>query len=743
MATLAKEADAPREAGRGVNRRRFLIAAGAGAGLAIGWAVWPRRAGVTWLPGKGEEVVNSFVKIGADGRVIVAVPQAEMGQGVYSSLPQIVADELGADWNMVGVEPAPFGAAYANRGAAFTIDEAVPPAMRGFVHWAAGGAITRFDVQMTGGSTSVRGFELSLRQAGAGAREMLCRAAARRWGVDWKDCDTRDGFVVHQAKRLSFGDVARAATLEDAPRSPKLREASQRRLIGKPLTRLDLPSKTDGSARFGIDVRLPGMVYAAVNAGPIGGALRAVDKGKAPGGVQVVEGPGWVAAVADGWWQAKTALEALPIQWTLPAKPAGPWIEQGLKASLGQDGTTAESVGDAAAALGATPLVAEYTAPFLAHATLEPMNATARIADGKAEIWAPTQSTTLVRWAVAKALGIADDAVAVYPTLVGGGFGRKVETDAAVKAALIAKATGKPVQLIYSREEDMGHGMWRPPVAARFRGQVKDGRIAAWDSVIAVPNVMKSFMARNLPALASGPTPSKIALEGAVGLSYAIPALRVAWLDADNSVPLGFWRSVEHSFTGFLVESFVDELAFAAKADPGAFRLAHMGDHPRHAAVLRAALRTGGPLGAVGPGIGRGCAVHESFGSIVAQVAEVEAKPGQPLKITRVVAAIDCGRIVNPDTVRAQIEGGIVFALTAALHGRSTFENGEAAQKNFDGYPLLSLAETPAIEVIIIDSAADPGGVGEPGVPPLAPAVANAIFAASGKRLRDLPFAWT
>ncbi len=743
MATLAKDAGPPRKAGRGVNRRRFLIAAGAGAGLAIGWAVWPRRAGVTWVAGKGEAVVNSFVKIGADGRVIVAVPQAEMGQGVYSSLPQIVADELGADWNMVGVEPAPFGAAYANRAMLIDPTASMGEVARGMARWAGGRVIDYFDVQMTGGSTSVRNFERPLREAGAAAREMLCRAAARRWNVDWRECDTDAGFVVHQANRLSFGDVARDATLEDAPRTPKLRAAAQRKLIGKPVMRLDIPSKVDGSARFGIDVRLPGMVYAAVSAGPIGATRKSLDKAKLPAGAQLVENPEFVAVVADGWFAAKTALDQLAIGYTLPARPAGPWIEAGYKAALAGNAKALREDGNVDAALKSGAIAADYTLPFLHHATLEPMNATARVADGKAEIWAPTQSATLVRWAVAKALAIAEADVAVYPTLVGGGFGRKAETDACVKAALCAKAAGKPVQLIYSREEDMGHGMWRPAVAARFRGAVAHGRVTAWDSRIAVPDVISSFMGRNTPALASKASPNALAIEGTLELPYDFAAVRVAHALVDTPVPLGFWRSVGHSFSGFLVESFIDELAHAAGSDPGAFRLAHMAGHPRHAAVLRAALRAGGPLGAAGPGIGRGCAVHESFGSIVAQVAEVEAKPGQPLKINRVVAAIDCGRIVNPDTVRAQIEGGIVFALTAALHGRSTFENGEAAQKNFDGYPLLSLAEAPAIEVIIVDSAADPGGVGEPGVPPLAPAVANAIFAVSGKRLRDLPFAWT
>ncbi len=742
MGTLAREVPAAKP--KGVTRRRLLIAAGAGAGIAVGWAVWPRGPLAGWTAGKGEHVVNAFVKIGPDGRVVVAVPQAEMGQGVSTSLPQILADELGADWNAVGVEPAPLAAAYANHGMLIDQTASLSGVAQQMARWAGGKVVDHFDVQMTGGSTSVRGFEMPMRQAGAAAREMLCRAAARQWNVDWRECDTRDSFVIHQAKRLPFGAVAEAATMEDAPKAPVLRDAKSRPLIGKPLQRIDIPSKTDGSARFGIDVRLPGMMYAAVEAGPIGATRKSVGKAKLPAGARVVEGPGFTAVVADGWYAAKTALATLDIVYTPAAKPAGPWIEAGLKAALAGDGKVVETKGDVDAGLnGAGAITADYTLPFLHHATLEPVNATARVENGKAEVWGPFQSTTLIQWAVAKALGIADADVTVFPTLVGGGFGRKAESDAAVKAALIAKAVARPVQLIYSREEDMSHGMWRPPVAARFRGRVEGGKVVAWDARVAAPDPAASFMARNIPAIASDPKPNAAAIEGVPGLPYDFGAVRVAHFIAENPVPLGFWRSVGHSFSAFLVESFIDELAHSASIDPGEFRLSLLKNAPRHASVLRAALKAGGPLGQIEPGVARGCALAESFGSIVAQVAEVSAKPGEPLKVTRVTAAIDCGRTINPDIIRAQIEGGILFGLTAALHGRSTFKDGESEQRNFDGYPLLTLAETPQIDVVIIPSTEGPGGVGEPGTPPIAPAVANAIFAASGKRLRDLPFAWT
>lgn len=720
-----------------LNRRSFLVAAGAGAGLAVGWAVWPRRPGVEWAAGKGESVLNAFLKIGSDGRVTVAVPQAEMGQGVWSGLAQLAADELGADWRTVSVEPAPLGPEYANHGAFDGQLGEMSGMMRSVAEWAADKVVEMFDFQITGGSTSVIGFEQPLREAGAAAREMLCRAAARRWDVDWRDCDTKNGFVVYQARSLRFGEIAGDVRASDAPARPTLRETPV--LRGKPLLRLDIPSKTDGSARFGVDVRVPGMAYAAIAQGPIGATRKSVDKSALPAGAALFEEEGFVAVVANGWWAAKSALDTVKIDYELPENPPGPWLEATLKTALDENGTVVRDEGDVDAAAGPGSITADYTLPFLAHACLEPMTATARIADGRCEIWVPTQSATLTRWAVAKALGLDNDEVIVYPTLVGGGFGRKVETDAAVQAALIARAANKPVQLIWSREEDFSHDMYRPAVAARFRGLATPAGISAWDARVAVPDVSAQFMARNLPISGGGPKASAAAIEGSVELPYAIPGFRVAHSLAECDVPLGFWRSVGNSFSGFIVESFVDELAAAAGADPGAFRLAMLKDKPRHAAVLRAVLRAGGPLGPVGPGVGRGVALVESFGSIVAQVAEVELVDGAPPRVRQVWAAVDCGRVVNPDTVKAQIEGGIIFGLTAALNGRISFAGGTAEQQNFDAYPLLSLADAPAVSVIIIASDEAPGGIGEPGTPPIAPAVANAIYAAGGGRKRDLP----
>jgi isoquinoline 1-oxidoreductase beta subunit len=723
-----------------VTRRNLLIAAGVGGGLAIGWAVWPRRHGLNWTAGEGENVINAFVKIGVDGRVTVAVPQAEMGQGIWSGLAQIVADEIGADWRAVGVEPAPLGPDYANHGAMIDQVSQMSDTMRGIALWGGGKLVEYFDFQITGGSSSVRGFQAPMRHAGAAAREMLCRAAARRWSVDWEECDTVGGFVVHKANRVAFADIAKDARLEDAPSTPKLREKPV--LSGKPLLRLDIPSKTDGSALFGADVRLAGMMYAAIRQDPIGATRKSIDKSALPATARLVEGPGFVAVVADGWYAAKTALETVKVGYAAGANPAGPWLEAGLKAALDAPGKNVRDDGNVGKALeSGAAVTADYTLPFLAHACMEPMTATARAEGGKCEVWVPTQSATLATWAVARALDISDADVTIYPTLLGGGFGRKVETDAAVQAAIIARAVKRPVQLIWSREEDFAHDMWRPAVAARLRGVADATGVTGWDAVIAAPDVGSSFMGRNIPAMASSPAASAGAIEGSVFLPYAIDNIRVVHALAECNVPLGFWRAVGHSFSGFITESFVDELAAAAKADPGAFRLAMLKDKPRHAAVLRAALKAGGPLGLIAPGVGRGVAIVESFGSIVAQVAEVELVEGAAPRVTNVWAAVDCGRIINPDSVRAQIESGIIFGLTAALHGRVNFAGGAAQQSNFDTYPLLSMAEAPHIEVTLIGSNEASGGIGEPGTPPIAPAVANAIFAAGGGRRRDLPLA--
>jgi isoquinoline 1-oxidoreductase beta subunit len=646
------------------------------------------------------------------------------------------------------VEPAGLAADYANTGIATDMAKQQSATVAALMLGATARLARWVDFQITGGSTSIRAFEQTWRQAGAMGRALLVAAAARRWGVDADACDTANGFVTYQANRLSFADIAGDVQLDDAPAEAPLR--ARPRLIGQPLTRLDIPAKVDGSARFGLDVRLPGMLYAAIAQGPIGGVRQPVDKAKLPAGCRLVEQPDFVAVVADGWWRAKTGLDALELKWQPGPQSPGPVAETALAAALAPGGKPlppAETLGSIAseagdiAGLATGAITADYTLPYLAHACLEPMTATARPVPGGMEVWAPTQSATLARWAVSRALGLATEAVTIFPTLLGGGFGRKVEGDVPAQAARIAHAVNAPVQLIWSREEDLAHDMYRPAVAARLAGKARAAGIDAWACTIAAPDVNTAVLARNIPHMPDSPGEGAAAIEGALQLPYALPVHRIAHKLVTVPVPLGWWRSVGHSFTGFIVESFIDELAASAGVDPGAFRLTLLKDSPRHAEVLKAVLAMAPPLGkdaSAKTPVGRGVALVESFGSIVAELAEVEMQDGKP-RVRQVWAAVDCGRVVNPDTVVAQVEGGIIYGLTAALHGRISFNGGQAEQSNFGDYPLLGLADAPAITTRIIASTADPGGIGEPGTPPIAPAVANAIFAATGQRRRSLP----
>lgn len=732
-----------------VSRRKLLIGAGAAAGLVIGYAVWPRRVPLNLAVREGETLINAWLKIGPDGRVIVAVPQAEMGQGVYTSLPQLLAHELGADWRMVAVEPAPIHPVYANRAMAAGAAEAAPAFLHGIVKWAATTMVERYSLQMTGGSTSIMAFWEPLRIAGAAARELFCRAGAKRLGIDWEDCDTVDSFVVGGGRKIAFTDLLGDIDPDDAPSDPKLRPDGTGKLLGQPAPRLDIPSKVDGSAQFGADIRLPGMVYAAVRGAPLGAGTLAgaqLPKDARKGGViglvtgSLADGA-WYAVTADTWWAARVALDLVDASFEPGELADSLAIDEALDNALhGDDGTVFEDEGDADDALEAGQVIqVDYSVPFLAHACMEPMTATVRFENGRAEVWVPTQSATLVVWRVADALGIAEDDVTVYPTLLGGGFGRKAEVDAAVQAAIIARDTGRPVQLVWHREEDIARDKFRPAAKARLRGVVDaEKRIAVWDIKVAAPNLSESFMSRNLPLMASGGDNAQT-LEGARKLLYAVPAFRAAHVDVPTPVPLGYWRSVENSYTAFFNESFVDELAHAAGSDPLEFRLRMMDGAPREAEVLKMAASRASFAAGGEENIGRGIAIHKSFGSIVAEVVEVEAPSIEQVTVRRVTCVIDCGRVVNPDIVRAQMEGAISFALTAALHGQVRFTEGQAEQQNFDTYPLLRLDEVPEIDVYIMPSTEAPGGVGEPGVPPLAPALANAIFAATGERLRDLP----
>jgi isoquinoline 1-oxidoreductase beta subunit len=727
-----------------INRRTMLVGGGAAVGLAVAWAAWPRRFPPNLVAREGETVLNAFLKIGTDGRVVVAVPQAEMGQGVFTGLPQILADELGADWQMVGVEPAPIHPAYVNMAMIEDgVRGALPEWLHGVGRWVGAEVGRHYQIQLTGGSSSVRAFLTPLREAGAMARIMLCQAAAARWGVDWRECRADGNQIVHGKNILGFGAVAAEAATLAPPGEITLRPEPQRRLFGRPLPRLDAPAKADGSAVFGADVRLPDMLFASVRrAPPGGGRAEEVEQERAKGVrglVAVVDTPGWVAAVATNWWAADRALDLVNPRFASDNPPADQGsIDSALSEALAGDARSFESIGDATGALAGEGVVtALYSVPPVTHAAMETLTATARLSEEGVEIWAPTQSSSMTRLAVARALGVGEDGVTIYPTLIGGGFGRKVENDAAIQAALIARKVAKPVQLVWSRAEESIQGGPRPPARARLRALLApDKSIAAWETVIAAPSAMAEMVAR-MRGKADRPVEAEAgAVEGAVP-AYNIPALRVAHAPADVGFPTGIWRSVANSYTAFFTEAFVDELAAAAGLDPLAFRLRLLAGKPRHAE----ALKTAASLGSYAPAAGeaaQGLALHECFGSIVAMLAEVEMEGGAP-KVRRIVAAVDCGRIVNPELVRQQIEGGIIWGLAAALTGEQSWTGGMPDQRNFDGFGLPLLADTPEIEVHLMENGEAPGGVGEIAVPPVAPAIANAMFVATGKRFRQLP----
>lgn len=740
-------------------RRRFLIAGAlVGGGLVIGYGLrTPDRLARVAGFAKGDKqfALNAWIKVSPDNTVTVAMAHQEMGQGIHSGLCQLVAEEMDADWAQMRAEEAPIDKVYANT---IILADGLPlhPEDHGTIanslRWVGLKAGEGLGLLATGASTSTRNMWEPLRLAGASAREMLVAVAAKRWNVPAAECATAAGKVLHKAsgKSASYGELAADAAVMEPPRTPRLKERKDYALIGKPARRLDLRAKVDGSAVFGVDVRLPGMLHAAIKQCPVfAGTLASHDAAKIkglPGVVAVVPLADAVAVVADSHWHAQKALAALPVTWN--EGPVAAVDSKAIFTQYANDLATAKAtkfhaVGDAEAALaGAAKTVeAQYQVPFLAHATMEPMNCTAQLKDGRCEVWAPNQAPSLVRLAAARAAGLDSEQVTVHTTYLGGGFGRRVETDYVTQAVSIAKAVaGKPVQLLWSREEDMQHDMYRPAAIAKFRGGLDAaGKPLAWWNRIVGPSVTRSFVDRAMPGGGSDFPPDKTNAEGAADLPYEFAAQRIEHVLSKVPVPLGYWRSVGHSYNAFFSESFMDELAHAAGKDPYAFRRDLLQAHPRFLKVLETAATKAGWGTPLPAGQGRGIALHESFHSIVAQVAEVAVSPEGEIRVLRVVCAIDCGLAVNPNAVAAQMESGIVFGLSAALYGEITLAKGRVAQSNFTDYKVLQLAQTPRIETHIVDSGAALGGVGEPGTPPIAPAVANAVFAATGKRLRRLP----
>ncbi|WP_066799396.1 xanthine dehydrogenase family protein molybdopterin-binding subunit [Sphingomonas soli] len=729
------------------DRRTLLIGGGVGAGLVVAWAVWPR----TYLPNltaaPGESLFGAWLKIGSDGHIVVAVPQCEEGQGVYTAMPQIIADELGADWKMVGVEPAPLNPLYANPLAAASLFEL---ALGGLPQQLQRTYAARSGLMLTGCSTSIRNFEDQLRHAGAAARLLLCKAAASRWGVDWQSCGTAGGFVIHGKQKLGFGELAGEAADESLPSDVPLRSGDANRLYGQPLPRLDAPAKVDGSVNYAADIRLPNMVFASIRQGPAGETeLAKLDRAAAnqvPGMLAVVTTSQWVAAVAESWWAAERAIDAMRPRFKTPDEVINSdTIDAALTAAFDGKGARIASAGDLRADFkGAKLVTAEYRVGLALHAPLEPMTCTASYADGRLTLWLPTQAPGLARTAAARAAGLGEAAVFIHATMAGGSYGAKLEHDVAEQAALIAMKIGRPVQLTWPRGEDFRHDRYRPAAAGRLSAKLDGkGRITGWLAKVAAPDTGRELAKRLLGSDAV--VAASLAMPGAGDPSaiagatppYAIPNLGVDHHPAQIGVPTGYWRSGAHSYTAFFTESFIDELAHVAEQDALTFRMAMLGNEPRLARCLQMAGQLGGWQGGQ-PGSGQGIACHMFRGSYIAVMAEARLA-GREVKVDRLVAAVDCGRVVNPDLVKQQIEGGLIFGMAAATGGATGFSENVADVRDLSELGLPTLANCPDITVEIIASGSDPGGVSELAVPPVAPAIANALQAASGVRFRRLP----
>jgi isoquinoline 1-oxidoreductase beta subunit len=663
---------------------------------------------------------NAFIRIEPSGQVVLTMPYVEMGQGTYTSIPMLIAEELEVDLKQVLIEHAPPNEKlYAN---------------------------PLLGVQATGNSNAIRGAWQPLRQAGATARTMLISVAAKRWKVDPATCRAQSGEVLHPptGRSIKYGELAADAARVPVPESVALKRPEDFKLIGTPAKRLDTPAKVNGTAVYGIDVRPPGVKIATVAQSPVfGGRLKNVDDAAAravKGVRQIVRLDDAVAVVADHMGAAKKGLAALVIEWD-----DGPHAKLNTQEIVGElekatlnPGAVAQNIGDAdkAMASAATKVEATYQVPFLAHATMEPMNCTIHVRKDGCEIWVGNQVLGRAQAAAAKTAGLPLDKVVVHNHLIGGGFGRRLEIDGVVRAVEIAKHVDGPVKVVWTREEDIQHDMYRPTFFDRLSaGLDEKGAPVAWNHRFAG----SSIIARWAPPLFNkGLDPDTT--EGAIDLAYALPNLHVEYVRAEPpGIPTAFWRSVGPSHNVFVTESFMDELAAAAKQDAVAYRLALLDKTPRAKAVLALAAQKAGWGQPLPKGSGRGVSLQHVFATYMAQVAEVEVSKDGAVRVRRVVCAVDCGTVVNPDTVRAQIQSAIMFGITAALYGEITLKNGRVEQANFDTYQILRMNEAPAVEVHIVQNSEPPGGMGEAGTSAIVPAVTNAIYAATGKRLRRLP----
>jgi isoquinoline 1-oxidoreductase subunit beta len=721
-----------------VKRRGFLRgAAVAGVGLVVGF-----RLDDLVAQGPAEHKIPSpfdaWIQVDASGAVTLTCGKSEMGQGIHTSLSQILADEVGVDWDRVRVVQAPTNPAIYDLG--------------------------------TGGSSSVRSSYEPLRRAGAAARSMLVAAAAAQWAVSPNACRVERGEVVHAAsgRRAPYGALVGAASKLPVPdlKAVVLKDPKEFRIIGRPIPRTDVPSKVDGSARFGIDVRVPGMLYAVIARCPtFGGKVKSFDAAKAkglPGVKQVLEVPagppgtfstGGVAVVADSTWNAIKGREALTIEWDHGphAAESDSTLRKTFEELTAKPCTAFRNDGDAMAALARADrrIEAVYETPFQAHASMEPLNATVDVRKDRAEAWLPSQGPQWGQEVIAQIAGLPPTAVVVHTTLMGGGFGRRYTADFVAEAAQVSKAVGAPVRLQWTREDDMQHDFYRPASMQRLSAALDSaGRPVAWLDRMTSVSISRWWD----PPEKVKPESSEVG--GAIDVPYSIPNVRIEYVDAPSGVPRAWWRSVEHSTNGFVVESFVDELAAAAKADPLAFRLQMLAeprivknpteadskglDTRRLKACLELAAEKAGWGKPLPAGRARGIAAHFSFETYVAEVVEVSVEKGAP-RVHRVVAAVDCGRVINPDGVAAQVEGSVVYGLSAALKGSITIAAGRAKESNFDSFEVLRIDEMPVVEVHLVVSEEPPTGMGEPSLPPVAAAMANALFALTGKRLRRLP----
>jgi isoquinoline 1-oxidoreductase beta subunit len=732
--------------------RRAFLTTGVlvGGGVAVGIAIRPGNRAAKLgqhVAGDSETLVHTWVKLDSNNMVTAIVPHAEMGQGVGTALAQMLADELDADWNLVKFEEAPAISEFANyplgKGmllAGVDMPEFLVPTVDGVLIRTA----QALDLQITGGSLSVRTTgAYGMRVAGAAVKEMLRTAAADAWQVPIGEVVARNSQLIHQAtgRTESYAAFAEAAAGMTPPASPKLKTHDEFNIMGRHVERHDIPGKVDGTAIFALDVRVPDMLYATVRRAPtFGGGIATLDDSKTraiEGVMDVIQLPpaefsalvgGFsaaqsVAVVAQGYWSAKQGLDALDITWLdtdndgVSSDTIFEQFDRDISAAVDRKADVAEGDLQAAMASAAQVIKADYHVPYLAHTCMEPLNATATVEDGHCEVWVGCQSPLGFRQAIADALGFDVEKVTLHNCFMGGGFGRKSRADYAIQAALLAAKVGRPVQLIWTREEDVRQDFYRPAVQSRFRAALDtDGKLTAWEN---------TYVDKHEPVEAPL-------------IPYAVPARDIGHVSSPTHIPFGAWRSVDHSQHGFFTESFIDEVAIAAGQDPYEYRAARLQHQPRQLAVLKKAAEAadwGRPLG---DGRGRGISLQESFGSIVAQVVEVTIVEGQA-QVDRVVAAVDAGFAVSPDGLTAQIESGIVYGLTAALYGEITIENGAVKQSNFNDYQALRMSAAPKIETHIINSGNAMGGAGEPGTPGIAPALANAIYDATGRRIRRLP----